>query len=508
MRILLILLLGLLNASPSLAFGMLRGAAAANVPLVLDAVPCSSSAAAAYGMVKLRAAYAGSAIEMRATVSSVSTTQDIGFSGNNLDAAAAAAFAATADPGTTVDLRFYDQCGNGNHSTFVSGRVGAQWFGTTINGHPVASWDQSSTPYPSTTGGARLQVPSAVALNMDAFSMFRIGRTTSTYPVDVSTFMETASPRVTLDYAALSSLGYSAGYASGGSVAFGFAVSSPSLTGLVVDATTMTAVVNAATASGAKGTKSATSAGGFLGWSAAGVNYGGNDALAFLFYNRTLNSTELDTLRAATWAIIGNIPVIADRLVFITNSIGEGTDVVSNEIFPELAWASISKQTQLFCDCIGGNTSAIAHTTIARDQALFNASATNNVAVIYHGINGLTASGGNAEGARVIQLCTDMRAAGFKAIVSTNVRAANSHRAFADQQAMNTYIQNNWSGNCDALVDPWSDASTINTIGSNANTGSSTYYVQTGAAAGLHLTRAGQAVLAPLFTAAINSLLQ
>jgi hypothetical protein len=102
-----------------------RGGAAAPVtpPPILDTVGCASSTDAAYGTVKLRSAYAGYAGQMRVYHSGVYAYQNIGFVGNAIDSASADTFAATADSGTPPEIRFYDQCGNGNDTTF-SGTAG------------------------------------------------------------------------------------------------------------------------------------------------------------------------------------------------------------------------------------------------------------------------------------------------------------------------------------------------------------------------------------------------
>ena len=75
---------------------------------LLDLYP---SAAAAYSVRKLRAAYTGSAIQVRR--SSDNTTQDIGFSGANLDTTALTSFCGSGDGFVTT---WYDQSGNGRNA--------------------------------------------------------------------------------------------------------------------------------------------------------------------------------------------------------------------------------------------------------------------------------------------------------------------------------------------------------------------------------------------------------
>jgi hypothetical protein len=76
---------------------------------LLDLYP---SAAAAYSVRKLRAAYTGSAIRVRR--SSDNTEQDIGFSGANLDTSALTSFCSGTNGFVTT---WYDQSGNGRNGT-------------------------------------------------------------------------------------------------------------------------------------------------------------------------------------------------------------------------------------------------------------------------------------------------------------------------------------------------------------------------------------------------------
>jgi hypothetical protein len=76
---------------------------------LLDTYP---NAAAAYSLRKLRAAYTGNAIQVRR--SSDNTTQDIGFSGANLDTSALTSFCGSGNGFVTT---WYDQSGNGRNAT-------------------------------------------------------------------------------------------------------------------------------------------------------------------------------------------------------------------------------------------------------------------------------------------------------------------------------------------------------------------------------------------------------
>jgi hypothetical protein len=99
-------------------------------PLVLDTLPAS---AAAYSFRKLRNAYAGPAVKLRRTSGG---TQDIGFTGNDFDTAAAMTFCAA----TTcfVDTR-YDQSGNSRHASQTNPAAQPQLVFNCIGTLPCAS---------------------------------------------------------------------------------------------------------------------------------------------------------------------------------------------------------------------------------------------------------------------------------------------------------------------------------------------------------------------------------
>lgn len=117
-----------------------------SVVLPLDAI--TASAAGAYGLRKLRSAYAGNCIKVT-TSASGNATQDIGFVGNNLDTASLATFLG-ANTGTITT--WYDQSGNVRNFTqatlalqpviYSSSAVISQ-----INSKPTASFTGSSTQW-------------------------------------------------------------------------------------------------------------------------------------------------------------------------------------------------------------------------------------------------------------------------------------------------------------------------------------------------------------------------
>ena len=101
-----------ISASVISPYNSIRGGAEGGlvpVSLLLDLYP---GAAAAYSLRKLRTAYTGFAIEVRKTVDTVTSIQDIGFVDNELDTASLLTFA---EGGDVFVAKWYDQSGNGGN---------------------------------------------------------------------------------------------------------------------------------------------------------------------------------------------------------------------------------------------------------------------------------------------------------------------------------------------------------------------------------------------------------
>ncbi len=89
-----------------LPIGLMASAPVVPAGLLLDSI--AATVVGAYGLRKLRGAYAGSAIQVRR--SSDSTTQDVGFASGGLDTAALLAFCGSASGFVS---KWYDQSGGG-----------------------------------------------------------------------------------------------------------------------------------------------------------------------------------------------------------------------------------------------------------------------------------------------------------------------------------------------------------------------------------------------------------
>jgi len=153
------------------------GATTASASLYLDAT--SNTAVAAHSLRKLRSAYAGSCIKVRR--SSDNATQDIGFSGNDLNTSALLTFCGAGDG--FIDT-WYDQSGNGNNLSasgtfYAQPQIVASGVVTTKNGKPSALITTAH------------QLACAISSNPTASRLFsmvvNISDSTGTIPLDTPT---------------------------------------------------------------------------------------------------------------------------------------------------------------------------------------------------------------------------------------------------------------------------------------------------------------------------------
>lgn len=133
--------------------GLTRGSAGTFLPAV------ATSTSFAGGLIKLVSAYAGSAIRVRRVSDSVE--QDIGFSGQNLDTAAALTFQGAS---TLRMVTIYNQDGSANHVTQSVAATQPQLY---LGG---------SEPEIITTLVEAMNLPSGFAIDRRALSFFQVSR--------------------------------------------------------------------------------------------------------------------------------------------------------------------------------------------------------------------------------------------------------------------------------------------------------------------------------------------
>jgi hypothetical protein len=503
---LLALLLSLL-AFPAYA-GPFTGGTAIQFPPLLDTVQCLSSADAFYGTVKLRSAYGGNAFQMRVKQGGTYAYQDIGFVGSKADYASADAFAATADANTPPEARAYDQCGNGNDSTFVDvSTKGFVWSPYTLGTTGLRTLafdtlnDNSTTP-----SKQQLNLPATMAMNMDAYSVVMIGRRGSSYsaqPVSYYEFKNTA-PWYS-DWYDYSSGGSNMRLSSGTTLNFGTVETGPGVYMNVVASTTASVIANETTTSRSKAVLSAVANnGGTMGSGQVLATYnGGQDVIAMGFFNRTLNSTEQAQVDAYGYGLVGNIPAVPTCLVVIGDSGQQAAFAAYNQNPVNQAVGNVAtpvnKPIRVVNAATSGDTASNMLTNISRyTGACAQAGVTRKIALVKTGANDLNqgASVATVE-ATLTSIWTAMHNAGFK-VVCEGMPNSNISNA-SNLAPTNAWIQANYAANnCDALSDVWADA---NIGAGSANTNTTYWYTDR-----IHLAIQGNRITGQLEANAINTL--
>lgn len=505
-----ILLAILIILSPETSYAaFLRGGTTAPVAaFVLDQVPCAATTDAAYGTVKLSSTYAGNAIQMRVKQSGSYVTQNIGFIGNVIDSASADTFAATADSGTPPELRFYDQCGNGNDTAFNGSVKGAFWSPYTLDntGLRSASFD---TLYDNSTLSTRqvLLLPTAMAMNMDAFSAVFIGRRGTAYPAHNDAYWQFAntSPWNAVWYDWVTDSGNSVLESSGTKLNYGTVETTSGVYMNVIGSTTSVLDANEVSTSKTKSTLSTiANNGGYIGSSAAldGLYDGGQDVIAQVFYNRTLNSTEQANIDTIGYGLVGAVNNVPTCVVTMGDSLTQGYVAPYNTNYINQAIngvaTTINKSVRVYATPTNGTTSAVINSNISRyTGACSNASVTKKIALVMAGTNDLAMGTTPSNTATLLySIWTAMHNAGFKVVCATIPNNVGTPSTIGP---LNTIISANYAANnCDALADVWANPN----IGNGSNTSNLTYFYQDGT----HLTTIGYGIIGQLFATQINTL--
>ena len=500
---------------PSLGYAAGHGGAVLPVtpPPILDTVGCAASTDAAYGTVKLTSAYAGYAGQMRVYHSGVYAYQNIGFVGNVIDAASADTFAATADAGTPPEIRFYDQCGNSNDTTFsgTAGIKGALW-----STYPLANTSLRTAAfdllYDSSLYSSyqALVLPTALTMNMDSFSTVFIGRRGSSYQNRMTTYWEflNTAPWTARWYDYDSDGGPNILEKNGTKLNYPGLETTPGVYQTITTSSTSTILANEVGASLSKVAQSATSNnGGTLGYNTASGNTlenGGQDIVAQMFFNRTLSKTEQAAITNYGYSLTGNPTTIPNCIVVIGDSLSAGQSAIDNQNWINQAIhgvaTPITKPSRLYNFATNGKTAATMLANIATyEGACSNAGVTNKLAIIMAGSNDISINNTSPStlSGIVFNICTDMHNSGFKTVIMTipNNNVSNN----SSIAPYNAIIEANYAANhCDGLADVWSSPN----IGAGSNTANLTYFN----ADQEHLTAAGYAIAGQLAATAINSI--
>lgn len=487
----------------------LSGGSNSPVLPILDTVACTATSGAGYGTVKLRTAYGGNAFQMRVKQSGTYVYQDIGFNGLVANYSAADTFAATADSGTPAELRFYDQCGNSNDTTFsvTAGVKGALWspysLGTT--NLRSASFD---TLYDNSTLSVQqeLLMPSTVAMNMDAFSAVFIGRRGTVYPAHPTSYWEflNTAPWHSDWYDYDTDSGNNILESSGTKLNYGTVETGNGVYINIFNSSAAVLLANELSSSQSKSALSATANnGGVIGNTLISGTYdGGQDIVAQIFYNRTLTSLEQSNVDAYGYSLLGPVENIQDCAVVIGDSLSQSYVAGWNEGWVNQAINGVatpfSKPFRIYNSSTNGGTAATFLSNISRyTSACSNSSVTKKIALVMAGTNDIGNGVSPSTVANTLySIWTDMHNAGFKVVCATIPNNAEGNSG--NIPTFNGLISANYAANhCDALADNWANPN----IGNGSNTGNTTYFYTDG----IHLSITGYGIVGQNFANAANT---
>lgn len=464
--------------------------------LPLDNVP---GAIGAYGTRKLRAAYAGSAIQV--TRASDSTALAIGFIGNALDTATEDAFCAGTSCAITI---WYDQSGSGNNATAAASTAPHIAAFNKIGNARSILFDSAWTGA-GNAPASFMTLPAGVAATFNASSAIVLARTRDIQHV-THIFQWTNSGSNSLILGRVPSTVFQTGMyipAFGQFPTGSFMSATPYVAGYTSSGTQFESwqddVINGGGATG----NTSPLAGGFIGQAPAMDSYSGyQEMAAIIFYPIGMNDTQRVNLTSSLHWNFQTTPQARANWVSDGDSITDGYQSSFMQNWLRLAEPDLQKPMRitniaLFGDTLAGRVGAYASNV----APLFSATASDNILTIFAGTNDLGA-GSAASGVEAsVQSYTSLaHATGYKVIVATILpvfgRTAGQETA---RQTYNTWLVANWASFADGMADVNADP----TMG-----GASTVAANTALYAdGLHPTTLGYSYIAPIFAAAVNSLL-
>lgn len=445
----------------------------------------------AYSTKKLRANYAGSAL--RVVRPSDSATLNIGFVGQNLDAAAIDTFLGS-EVGQ-VDI-WYDQSGNGNHSTQ-----------TTAVSRPLTSQ--------RTIGGARsivfpqkfMAIPAGSVISRQACDVYSVVDLFNSNAQDSFYQLGAASNQLTvLQAVTTNGVGYF--LVNGGQ--FGeptFKPQSRPCIYYVRQSATEAIFAQGNEQKTAGAAADVSMVGGFIG--NTGLS-GGFEALSFhschVAYGRTLSSGEATAMRGALESLFGTVVgTPTRRVIFKGDSITAASAPTSLYFdgYAKQATSLLSQPCAVYNVSGGGQQiqNEVGFYAAQTGLLLGQYPTDSRVVLLFLGTNDLTIGGRTAA-----QIYADIqtyaglvRGSGGKVIVSTilpNVGWDGTQQT--TRTDLNTLVRTNWASFADGLADFGADA----TMGPQAAAANTALYPD-----GLHPSRLGHSYLAPIAAAAINALL-
>ena len=418
----------------------------------------------AYGVIRLKAAYAGNAFTV--TRASDSTTLNVGFDANGV------ALWSTVDPfcsGTTCGVStWYDQSGNGYDLTQATQANMPQIFGShvgayrsiTFNGQTTGKWlKNTALPISNNQALTVLLTARQGSVNSTYMEMFDIGNPTQISAVYVGpgsgqiTFSDTGNNNQT--------------------------TLSPPLRDAVYvfqnNGSTQTASINnlSTSTAGANTTASTGIQIGAYGSSATLPAW--DDVTSFVVYNSVVSAGNLQKLKQAAYQTLGISPQVNDVLALFGDSITAlaptSINIPNDATWPNQVQAHLDRPYNVYNFGFSGYTCNQLQSNTSYVTAVYKAGV-NNIANVECATNDINGGATNsAIYGYVTNICATFHSAGFKCIIDTVLPRNATTGTFETQRlAYNTYVRANYKAmNGDAIAD----------IGGDPVIGTATTYLTT-----------------------------
>ena len=462
---------------------------------LLDSV---ATAAAAYGVVKLRTAYAGNCLQVKRA--SDNTFLDIGFDGSGVaDWASADTFIVNT---TGLVSKWYDQSGNGLDAVQDTDLNAPVVNTGSTDGFRGITYKQAGGSATTTT---KLVLPAGLSVDRAAFSavmaihdhspanqnscLLTLGTDALFSNNMILLTANTGRPQITANvFPVFSTINMP---------------SEPSLVAVTSGAANCQLSVNDQTQAASSALGARALVGGTIGWYTGYVAMA--DMQAVVIYGRQLTAAEAATARRWYNARFKPAPQCLDRIVCIGDSITAGADADPAQPWSRRMRGQLNaRRWKIVNNGASGQTAAWFRANFATNTATMVAPGVRNVLVISLGTNDLAVSGSKASAVYgdLAAIVTAAKAAGFKVLIATvlprqNVANPPGITVFeATRQALNTLITANSAG-ADGIADIAGSAP----MGIYANNTDTTLF--TGS---LHPTALGTTYLAPIYATAINAL--
>ena len=470
------------------------------------------AAAALYGMCKLKAAYAGNAVQL--TRASDSTTLDVGFGSNGcVDAPVGDSFCA----GTTCTVTtWYDQSGNAYNATAPASNAPI-WDGRIdVGGVRAVSFASNGYSLTGLTTVSRyLQIPSGLSFSLSSASFVAAGQTLQSKTNSIQRYFlanaaSTAGWANSWNYGGISAAGVTTATCStavpGGS---------PTVWGVAASTSTANCYVGNRTSSLTYSSQGS-SAGGYIG-NTNTARPANMDLVAFALWTSTLSAANMGTA-VATLERQFNIPPQSDEVLVVDgDSMSAGPGSTLDNSWPKMTVPLLKYTTTLYNVSISGLTLSGMYANFAANVAtLYPGQGRNFVVLLLGGANDIRVLGSTAATveALLVNYAQAVRALGSntKFLVGTyplqcDILGNSTQKAAL--QALNTWIQTNWSVpiangglGADGIVDFASDP----TIGVGDYSTSPFCGNSTNSPDGQHPTDYLMGYYAPIAAAAINGL--